>query len=71
MPTTVALFGALPLSRTVAWIGGRALSAAQLLADAQALAPRLPAGQAVNLDGIVLGVNAPPVTSPPDASTID
>lgn len=49
MPTTVALFGALPLSRTVAWIGGRALSAAQLLADAQALAPRLPAGQAVNL----------------------
>ncbi len=29
------------------------------------------AGQAVNLDGIVLGVNAPPITSPPDAGTTD
>lgn len=28
-------------------------------------------GQAVNLDGIVLGVNAPPVSSPPDGGTTD
>ncbi len=44
------LLGAGPPSRTVAWLGGRPLSAAALLAAAMQLAERLPAqGDAINL----------------------
>lgn len=47
---SVALLGSLPLDRTVAWVGGRPISAGAFLADAHALARRLPhGGQAVNL----------------------
>jgi acyl-coenzyme A synthetase/AMP-(fatty) acid ligase len=47
--TTIPLLGPLPLARTVAWHGGRPISAGSLQADAQALAARLPEGQPVNL----------------------
>lgn len=49
-PSQVPLLGHRPLRRTVAWYEGQAVTAAQFLAEAQALSDRLPpAGQLINL----------------------
>ena len=50
MNHTIPVLGRLPLTRTLAWHAGQAVSAAAFLADAQALAAGLPGtGGAVNL----------------------